>query len=416
MYHNYTSMTALLQDLNQKYSHLTKLYSIGKSVDGRDLNVLAISANPDRHVPGQPEFKYVGNMHGNEVIGRELLLYLSVHLLESYGTDNEITWLLDNTRIHILPSMNPDGFEMSYEGNCTGVLGRYNRNGVDLNRNFPDQYIPVKNLSHPLQPETIAVMQWIQSLPFVLSANLHGGTVVTVYPYDNLPSNYTDRTTYNRCPDDELYRTISKIYSYAHPTMHIGMPNCTVNDTEYFKDGIINGAAWYAIQGSMQDYNYLQSNCFETTIEVSCCKYPTSDQLPQFWQRNQKSLIQYIKAVHMGVKGFVLDSQGKPISNATITVRGNSHTVISAKDGDYWRLLVQGKHTIDVTASGYVKTTQLIELSSNSEVTVVNFTLQAVTATQATVPVTASTGQGFTIQSNLYLIALLLTSLVGFIF
>lgn len=336
-------------------------------------------------------------------------------MLESYGTDNEITWLLDNTRIHILPSMNPDGFEMSYEGNCTGVIGRYNRNGIDLNRNFPDQYT---NLTGILQPETIAVMQWIQSLPFVLSANLHGGTVVTVYPYDNLPDDVVDRSTYNKSPDDDLYKAISKVYSFSHPTMHIGWPNCSANDTEYFENGIVNGAAWYAIKGSMQDYNYLQSNCFETTIEVSCCKYPYRNELPLFWERNRKSLIQYIKAVHMGVKGFILDSQGRPISNATISVSGNSHKVISAKDGDYWRLLVQGNHTIEVTASGYGSVTQMVEISMNNgnQAVMVNFTMQAVAATQGTLPATGSIGHGFTVESNAYLIALLLAYITYFIF
>lgn len=83
-----------------------------------------------------------------------------------------------------MPSMNPDGFEKSMEGDSVGTVGRANANDVDLNRNFPDQFDKsIETMAR--QPEVKAVMAWSKATGFVLSANLHGGSLVANYPYDN---------------------------------------------------------------------------------------------------------------------------------------------------------------------------------------------------------------------------------------
>jgi murein tripeptide amidase MpaA len=107
-HHNYTSMTALLKMYASQYPSKAYLYSIGKSIQGRELWVLAISeTKPNESIVLRPEAKYIGNMHGNEVAGRELLLHLIDYLLTKSNDDVNI--LLKKTRIHIMPSMNPDG-------------------------------------------------------------------------------------------------------------------------------------------------------------------------------------------------------------------------------------------------------------------------------------------------------------------
>lgn len=297
--------------------------------------------------------------HGNEVVGRELLLNLAVYLTNGYGRDKRITQLIDTTRIHLMPSMNPDGYEKAIEGDQNGVQGRSNAMDVDLNRNFPDQYFPTSVENGKLQPETRAVMEWSQSIPFVLSANLHGGSLVANYPFDDNPKGQSKVDSPS--PDDALFRFLAKTYSFAHPTMHLGKP-ChptlasrflgNVLD-ESFKDGITNGAYWYSVTGGMQDWNYINTNDMEITVEVSCFKYPFGKDIKDYWEKNRQSLLEYMEQVHRGISGFVLDPNGIPIANATIVVAGIEGKIVrSYIDGDFWRLLLPGEYHLIVSATG----------------------------------------------------------------
>lgn len=366
VHHGNEEMYNVMTSYARHYPSITRLYSIGQTEQGRELMVIEISDNPGTHEPGEPEFKYIGNMHGNEVTGRETLLQLISYLCDRYGNDPEVTELVDSTRIHIMPSMNPDGYLNAHVGDVEGVRGRTNAKGVDLNRNFPDK----RHKTHPHESaETRAVIKWIKEYPFVLSANLHNGALVANYPYD---SSKSGRNVYTASPDDDIFRQVCLAYSKAHSTMHLGRP-CP-GDVNGFKDGITNGAAWYSVVGGMQDYNYLNTNCFEITIEQGCYKFPPASHLEEIWRENRGALLAFIKQVHNGVKGFVKNTAGQPISGAMITVTDRQHTVKSVKDGDYWRLLVPGSYTVNVTADGYQPASAQVSVPQQGAITV-NFTL-----------------------------------------
>ncbi|KAK1158328.1 hypothetical protein AOXY_G23196 [Acipenser oxyrinchus oxyrinchus] len=351
-HHHYSDMELFLRRYSTEYPGITRLYSIGKSVEQRELYVMEITDNPGTHKPGKPEFKYIGNMHGNEVVGRELLLNLIEFLCKNYGSDPEVTKLVNSTRIHIMPSMNPDGYEQSQEGDREGTVGRNNSNNYDLNRNFPDQYV---SITDPRQPETIAVMNWLRTYPFVLSANLHGGFLVVNYPYDDDAEGVV---AYSKSADDAVFKMVSLAYSKENAAMFQGHPCEEIYPNEYFEEGITNGARWYNVPGGMQDWNYLNTNCFEVTIELGCVKYPLAKDLPRYWEQNRRSLLQFIHQTHRGVKGFVLDAKdGTGISNATIIVAEIDHPITTDKAGDYWRLLAPGTYSITAKAPGYVLVT-----------------------------------------------------------
>ena len=366
-HHDQDALYDLMQSYAEEFSHITRLYSIGRSVEGVELWVIEISDNPGVHELGEPEFKYVANMHGNEVTGRETLLFLMQYLCELYATDDGVRELVDSTRIHLLPTMNPDGYGRAYEGDYSGVSGRRNANGYDLNRNFPDRFVSPED-SPPIQPETEVVIQWIQDYPFVLSANLHNGALVANYPYD---SSEDGRSIYSKSPDDDIFIQLAKTYSFSHPTMHLGYA-CS----DRFEDGITNGADWYNVNGGMQDYNYLNSNCFEITIEQGCFKFPYAEQLPDIWDENRAPLLALIAEVHRGLAGFVTDNiTGQPIANASIDIIGRNHSVTTTRDGEYWRLLSPGAYSVVASAHGFSSVCQeRVEIPSDGKL-ILNFTL-----------------------------------------
>lgn len=90
---------------------------------------------------------------------------------------------------------------------------------------------------------------------FVLSGNLHGGTVVASYPFDDLAS-HPQEGHYSQSPDDGLFRVLALTYSQNHPLMKTGQPRCPDALKETFKDGVTNGAEWYDVRGKMISFSF----------------------------------------------------------------------------------------------------------------------------------------------------------------
>jgi len=359
-YHSHDRMKALLMGLETRYPSLCKLHVIGKSVQGRELFALQITDKVGQRELGEPRFKFVANMHGNEPVGRELLIGLAQYLLVNYHHDSRVTSLVDSTDIYLMPSMNPDGFASAREGDCNGVHGRANHNGQDLNRNFPDQFNGEP--SHA-QPETRAIMAWITDVTqpnFVLSANFHGGSLVANYPYDATKYGYASGH-YSATPDDKTFRHLALAYSSGNPPMYAGH-QCPGDN---FPNGITNGADWYELRGGMQDYNYLHSNTFEITVEQSCCKYPQAYHLPQYWRDNKESMLAYMEETNKGIQGIVTDTNGNPV-NAVVKVEGIRHNVVTSSQGEFWRLLAPGTYRVSVEAHGFQPAVTQVTVTSGS--------------------------------------------------
>ncbi len=140
-----------LQTLATTHPTLARWVDIGDSwdkmtaggADGYDLQALILT---NQALPGpKPIFFLMAAIHAREYTTAETATRFAESLVQRYGTDADVTWLLDTTEIHIVAQSNPDGRKRA-EG---VVLWRKNTNsdgcpnenpsfsyyGIDLNRN-----------------------------------------------------------------------------------------------------------------------------------------------------------------------------------------------------------------------------------------------------------------------------------------
>jgi hypothetical protein len=349
-YPSHEQITARLMAAQSKRPELIKVFSIGKSVKGRELLFVKISDNVNTDEV-EPEFKYISSMHGDEITGRELTTQLIEEIAEKYGKDAEITELVNNTEIFIMPSMNPDG---------SALKQRANANGTDLNRNFPHISHPSGNTSSGMQIENQAIMKFQSSRQFALSANFHGGTIVANYPWDS---------TYERHPLDQLVQELATIYSEHNPDMR--------NSSE-FRGGITNGADWYVVKGGMQDWSYFWYNDLQITVELSHSKWPSYSDIPTFYRNNRDSMIAFMKQVHRGA-GFKLRNAS---GVGSVTIKQVAPAVKSLgsfayKGAEFYKVLPVGQYQFSVAdKSGKTKTVDVLvekdKISANGNYVVVD--------------------------------------------
>jgi hypothetical protein len=111
-YYDHAGLTAILARLNRAFPKLTRLYSIGKSTQGRELWCLEVTArdvgDPDR----KPGMYIDGNIHGNEVQAGETVAYTAWYLCHQYGRLEKVTELLNERIFYLVPSINPDGRDL----------------------------------------------------------------------------------------------------------------------------------------------------------------------------------------------------------------------------------------------------------------------------------------------------------------
>ncbi|MFO7768315.1 MAG: M14 family metallopeptidase [bacterium] len=107
-YYSYDEWVQIMHDMQEQYSGLADIESIGKSRMGRDQWLLTLTSKETGPAESKTAMWVDGAIHGNEVNGITCSLYAAWYLLTRYDYDPYVHDLLDSFTFYILPGMNVD--------------------------------------------------------------------------------------------------------------------------------------------------------------------------------------------------------------------------------------------------------------------------------------------------------------------
>ena len=108
-YHTYAEMVWWFKKWAAEYPDFVDLYVVAKSFGGRDIYQLTVTNKKTGKDTDKPAMFIDGNRHSGEVTAAESAFWMLHHMLTRYGSDPEITRLLDHFAFYFRPKNNPDG-------------------------------------------------------------------------------------------------------------------------------------------------------------------------------------------------------------------------------------------------------------------------------------------------------------------
>ncbi|MEV1021637.1 M14 family zinc carboxypeptidase [Streptomyces sp. NPDC050264] len=210
----------------QEHPDLTKVVSIGKTLQGQDILALKVSKGAKKAKDGaKPSVLYMSNQHAREWITPEMTRRLMHYYVDNYAKDRRIKKIVDSTELWFVLSANPDGYDWTFDpaGNrqwrknmrdVNGDGAHTTGDGVDLNRNFAYKWgyddegssprpasETYRGASPNSEPETKAVDAFEKRVGFDYAINYHSAAELLLYGVGWQVATPT--------PDDVLYEALA---------------------------------------------------------------------------------------------------------------------------------------------------------------------------------------------------------------
>ncbi len=330
-YYTLDEVNQKLDEMFTEYPNLiTEKDSIGHTNENRPIYSVRISDNPNVD-EDEPEILYTALHHAREPESMMQMIYFMYYLLENYGSDNEVTYLVDNREFYFIPVVNPDGYRYNEETDPNGggmwrknkrdndkneIFSEY-RDGVDLNRNYGYKWAydnsgsssdstsaTYRGASAFSEPETETVRQFCIAHNFKLALNYHTYSNLLITPWGYIPE---------ETPDSLFYRDIASDMTQYN------------NYTWGFSAEII-----YAVNGDSDDWFYGEqtekNKIFAMTPEVGESFWPTEDRIIPLAEENvyPNLYLAWVAGGFVNTEKVVLDHEyysAGDTGNISITVK-----------------------------------------------------------------------------------------------
>ncbi len=295
-----------LQGLHAAYPGLTELQDYGDSwrktqgLSGYDLWVLKITNSQVKRP--KPRFFLMANIHGRELTTPETAMFFADHLLKSYGSDPDVTWIVDYHEVYIIVTANPDARQM-VEGGCyqrknlndtagqCSICDRWGGNhyGVDLNRNNPYRWggAGIDPCAETFQgpgpasePETYHLNALVRSIfadqrpddDVSPSPSDTTGVLISLHSYGNLVL-WPWGWTYSSAPNGNQMQTLGRKFAYWN---------------KYVPE---QSAQLYPTTGDTTDWVYGELGIPAFTFELGETFFQPCNDLQQIMQENLGTLL-----------------------------------------------------------------------------------------------------------------------------
>ncbi len=359
---------ALLKKYEATYPHLAKVYSAGKSMEGRDIAVIKLTSNVSQNNPAKPRIFFNGMHHAREVMSVEVPIDTINVLLTQYGHDAKVTHWLDSYEVWVMPMFNVDGNNVVWTKESMWRKNTHGGYGVDINRNYPYAWNSCNGSSSyqgaqdyhgesaGSEVETKVMMNLVKLIHPVFSISYHSYSEIVIYPYG---------CEGQHVPNREVVEGIGS-----------EMAALIVNDNQsgHYTAGTAPELL-YSVDGGDIDWFYHEAQVIPYVIEVNSSGQGFQPSYSK-WRESTVARVRPAwqlllnKMDGASIRGQVQDAQGNGIAHALVhLVRvsgGKKFTQdYPAQDNGYFNVILpSGNYEVIITAPGLKAKTQTVHVDN----------------------------------------------------